>query len=91
MDFNDSNGDGRTTQQLVEVLDDGTFVRMLCDNMSPAISPQGGAGYYDAPLGGIMFQQVGDGIQVTLIMRRLSVVSGPTVVGRLDQLVIPKN
>src|SRR5690606_12547026 len=72
IDTNDANGDGRTVTQLVELNADGSFRRVLCNNVSPAVAPQGGAGFYDAPLGGLTFQQVGGGIQITLIQRRLS-------------------
>lgn len=91
VDNADANGDGRTVTQLVELNADGSFRRVLTNNLSPAIAPGGGAGFYDAPQGGFVITDTGAGLQITLIMRRLSMGGGPTIVARLDEFVIPRN
>lgn len=91
LDTNDANGDGRTITQLVELQADGTFIRVLSNNISPVVATADAGPYYGAPAGGLVFQDVGTGIQVTLILRKRADGVGPTMVTRLDQIVSPRN
>ena len=88
-DFNDANGDGQTATQLVQLRQDGTVARVLANHVSPVVVRND---FYNTPLGGLVFQDVGGGtIQVTLIMRHQPDPRGPTMVTRLDELVSPRN
>lgn len=90
LDLNDLNGNGKTTAELVQVDGNGGLVRVLSSNLSPvAVGPDGG--FYEAPLGGVTFQDVGGAIQVTLILRRKAALSGTVLALRLDEIVAPKN
>lgn len=89
VDTNDVNGDGQTITQLVQMRQDGTVGRVLANHVSPVVRT---ADFYDTPLGGVVFQDVGGGsIQVTLIMRYQPDPTGPMMVTRLDELVTPRN
>ena len=89
LDLNDANGDGQTFTQLVQLRQDGTVARVLANHISPVV---GTNDFYNTPLGGLVFQDVGGGsIQVTLIMRYQPDPTGPTMVTRLDELVSPRN
>ena len=88
-DLNDANGDGQTLTQLVQLRQDGTVARVLANHISPVVVRND---FYNTPLGGLVFQDVGGGtIQVTLIMRHQPDPTGPTMVTRLDELVSPRN
>ncbi len=88
-DMLDANGDGQTATQLVQFRQDGTVARVLANHISPVVPT---ADFYNTPLGGLVFQDVGGGtIQVTLILRHQPDPTGPTMVTRLDQLVSPRN
>jgi len=88
-DLNDANGDGQTLTQLVQLRQDGTVARVLANHISPVVVRND---FYNTPLGGLVFQDVGGGtIQVTLIMRHQPDPRGPTMVTRLDELVSPRN
>jgi len=88
-DLADANGDGQTVTQLVQFRQDGTVARVLSNHLSPVVRTPD---IYDAPLGGLVFQNVGGGnIQVTLIMRYQPDPTGPTMVTRLDELISPRN
>ena len=89
LDLNDANGDGQTATQLVQLRQDGTVARVLANHISPVVVRND---FYNTPLGGLVFQDVGGGtIQVTLIMRHQPDPTGPTMVTRLDELVSPRN
>lgn len=89
LDFNDANGDGQTATQLIQLRQDGTVARVLANHISPVVVRND---FYNTPLGGLVFQDVGGGtIQVTLIMRHQPDPTGPTMVTRLDELVSPRN
>ena len=89
LDLNDANGDGQTLTQLVQLRQDGTVARVLANHISPVVVRND---FYNTPLGGLVFQDVGGGtIQVTLIMRHQPDPTGPTMVTRLDELVSPRN
>lgn len=92
LDYKDSNGDGKGDTQLV-LLEDDVFSRVIANNVSPPFpSPDGLPNYYDAPLGGVTFRDLGRGqILVTVITRRRAGPFGPEVVARLDQIVTPRN
>lgn len=89
VDTNDINGDGQTVTQLIQLRQDGTIARVLANHISPVmVRPD----FYNAPNGGLIFQNVGGGsVQVTLIMRHQPDPTGPVMVARLDEIVAPRN
>lgn len=89
VDTNDANGDGQTVTQLVRLNQDGTVGQVLANHVAPVMARPD---VYNAPQGGLIFQNVGGGnVQVTLIMRHQPDPAGPAVVSRLDEIVSPRN
>jgi len=86
VDSDDINSDGLTDTQLVELID-GEFSRVLANYISPVFVEESGT---SAPIGGLVFQAIDNGILVTIITRK-QVLGGPVIAARLDQLVTPRN
>lgn len=88
VDTNDANGDGLTTTQLVRLNAANQVVEVVANHISPVVAT---GDYYDASNGGILFQNIGGSIQVTLILRHQANVDLPMMVVRLDEVVTPRN
>lgn len=88
VDTQDRNGDGLTTTQLVRLNAANQVVEVIANHISPVVAT---GDYYDASNGGILFQNIGGSIQVTLILRHQANVDLPMMVVRLDEIVSPRN
>lgn len=88
VDTNDANGDGLSTTQLVRLNAANQVVEVIANHISPVVAT---GDYYDASNGGILFQNIGGSIQVTLILRHQANVDLPMMVVRLDEVVTPRN
>ncbi len=88
VDTNDANADGLTTTQLVRLDAANNVIEVVANHISPVLVT---GDFYSAPQGGIVFQNIGGSIQVTLILRHQADVNLPMMVVRLDEVVTPRN
>lgn len=91
IDTDDVNGDGDTLQ-LVQIDNNGNFMRLLISDISPVVN-SGGSGPYDTPaVGGLAFSSIDNNtIQITVIQRRQLGSGMPTIVSRYDDYVTMRN
>ena len=91
LDKTDANGDGDTLQ-LVQLDNNGNFMRLLISDISPVVN-SGGSGSYDTPaVGGVAFSQIDlDTIRISIIQRRQLGSGMPTIASRYDDFVTVRN
>jgi hypothetical protein len=91
MDIPDINGNGYSNRELVVSDANQNYRRTLSLNLSPRIDDGNAANVFNAPNGGITFQRVGNGILVTMVLRRQEAPNEAAVVSQISEFVIPRN
>ena len=92
MDQADLNGDGRVATEMIQSnADTNTYIRTFTANLSPVVDNGNAADVFNAPNGGVVFQRIGNGIQITMVLRKQEAPNEGTVVSRITEFVIPRN
>ena len=92
MDQADLNVDGRVATEMIQSnADTNTYIRTFTANLSPVVDNGNAADVFNAPNGGVVFQRIGNGVQITIVLRKQEAPNEGAVVSRITEFVIPRN